>query len=415
MCPCQPKGWLVYGGPMSVDEQRLQRRQAERLVAQRRYAEAAEVYRSLLARDDTHAKAWYGIGYCYYKMGHLDQSRLSMREARRRGYLPADAMLDRIRSRIGRNEPLPPSTPAPLVAATPAPLPPAGRRAGARQIPATPATADHVVVLTQALRRLSEHRKSLRQELDALLLDTGTKAVAEDALADWPQVVAVREAHNAEELSETERIKADKRERAAREKYHTERLSHQETVERLRAAYDAIDSELKSLRERTKAVEQEISAAKAGIKAALHAGTGISTRGDTPMVRFREAKEGAEKSRAKLAARLDEIKTAAHVEADKLRTEEANWRIDRERLIRDIDNAQAATEQAAARARQAHEAHQARLLELGRTIAGAGKNLPFLSESIAQADRLQRAIASNEADIAEKQQILQREGPTAGH
>lgn len=398
---------------MSVDEQKVQRRQAERLVAQRRYEEAAAIYRALLTRDDTHAKSWYGIGYCFYKLGNLDQSRLSLREARRRGYLPADAMLERIRNRIGRNETLPPNTPTPIVTVTPVPLSPANRRSAAKSTPGAPPGEDHVVVLTQALRRLNEHKESLRQELDALLLDTGAKATAEPALENLPEVAAVRDAHNAEQLAETEHIKADKRERAAREKYHAERVSHQEHVERLRAAYEPIEAGLKTLREKLEAVDQEIGAAKAGIKAALQAGTGISSREDSPIVRFREAKEGAEKSRAALAARLEEVKAAAHREADKLRAEEANWQMDRERLIREIDRAQAASEQAAARVRHAHDAHQARLRELGRAAANAAKKLPSLREFVAQAERLERAMASNEADIAEKQRILNRNGRAA--
>lgn len=267
--------------------------------------------------------------------------------------------------------------------------------------------------LTRCWQRLADHKESLRQDLDALYLETGAKAAEQDALADWPQVAAVREAHNAEELAETEHIKAEKRERTAREKYHAERIAHQERVERLRAVYEPIDAELKTLRERIGAVDQEIAAAKAGINAALHAGTGVSTRETSPLVRFREAKEGAENSRAKLAARLEELKAAAHIEAHKLRTEEAAWQVDRERLIRDIDNAHAVTEQAAARARQVNEACRALVRELGRAVADGSKRLPSLSESIAQAERLQRAIASNEADIEEKQRILIREGQVA--
>lgn len=401
---------------MSVDEQKVQRRQAERLVAQRRYEEAAEIYRALLARDDTHAKSWYGIGYCFYKLGNLDQSRLSLREARRRGYLPADAMLERIRNRIGRNDAVAPNTSTPIVTITPLPAPPASRRPAATPaLVAAPPGEDHVAVLTQSLRRLHEHKESLCRELDALLLDAGVKAAAETALACLPEVAAVRDAGNAEQLAETEHIKAEKRERAAREKYRAERVSHQERVERLRAAYEPIETELKTLREKLHAVDQEIMAAKAGIKAALHAGTGIATREDTPIVRFREAKEGAEKSRAVLAARLDEVKAAAHGEADKLRAEEANWQVDRERLIREIENAQAASEHAAARLNQAHGTHQNRLRELGRAALRASGKLPHLAESTAQADRLQRAMASNEADIAEKQRILHRDGRSVKH
>ena len=393
---------------MSVDEMKYQRKQAERLVAQKRYEEAAELYRLLLVQDDTHAKAWYGIGYCYYKLGHLDQSRLSMREARRRGYVPADSILERIRVRIGRGEGQAVNTPAPIVTTTPIPEAtpqfrrPSAARANPEAVPENPRA-----VLAQAVRRLSERREALRKQLERACQEVGDMAAASEAYSKLPQWVSVQDARRAVSAAETDRIKAARDERVMRERYQQEKEAHLERADRLRSAYDPLESELKTLRERIQAVDQEIAAARAGISAAMHAGTSISNRKDSPITRFREAKEGADRSRNVLTERLEEVKNAAHVHLDKIRQEEAVWRLDRERLIREIDAATAAGESAANKAGEAARIYSVMACELGRVLAGADGMHEGWDDSLSLIRRLQKELAACDSELNEKRHLLE--------
>jgi tetratricopeptide (TPR) repeat protein len=82
------------------------RKRAERFVLNGEYVRALEVYRAMLASDGPNPKAWYGIGYTYYKLGRLDQSEAALRAAREGGYWPARTMLDRIaRHRMPQSTP----------------------------------------------------------------------------------------------------------------------------------------------------------------------------------------------------------------------------------------------------------------------------------------------------------------------
>lgn len=70
------------------------RKRAERFVLEGEYVRALEVYRAVLANDGPNPKAWYGIGYTYYKLGRFDQSEAALREAHDGGYTPAKRILD---------------------------------------------------------------------------------------------------------------------------------------------------------------------------------------------------------------------------------------------------------------------------------------------------------------------------------
>ncbi|MCP4640539.1 MAG: tetratricopeptide repeat protein [bacterium] len=73
------------------------------LVKEGKYAEAVPLFKSLLQDKPSLRDAWYGLGYCYYKDGNLEQSRLLMERAKGLGHPSADRMLRRIVERF--NEP----------------------------------------------------------------------------------------------------------------------------------------------------------------------------------------------------------------------------------------------------------------------------------------------------------------------
>ena len=70
--------------------------EAERLVHKERYREAGERYGKLLRGHKSIPEAWYGVGYCHYKLGELEKSRRALLNAREMGYEAARALLEHV-------------------------------------------------------------------------------------------------------------------------------------------------------------------------------------------------------------------------------------------------------------------------------------------------------------------------------
>ncbi|HNR31329.1 MAG TPA: tetratricopeptide repeat protein [Candidatus Hydrogenedentes bacterium] len=397
---------------MTRDELRSERERAERLVVDKRYAEAAEVYRTVLAQDDTYAKAWYGIGYCYYKLGNLDQSRLSMREARRRGYGPAEYMLRRIHQRVAVGA----DAPA-LATATPAILPDPGTPQGESREPLqTPSgSGTSGAVVAQAMRRLSASRDALRKQLDDLCLSLATKAEALDGASDWPETAAVREARAG--LEHAERQLKDRRDllRQAHEGYQQKKAARRSRIDKLREAVTPLEAAVNDAQEKIAAITAEIAAADEGIRAALKAGTGIASRTDSPIHRFEEARAGAAKSLAAAGRQLETAIAARGKDGSRLQAAEHAWRKERAMLKQDIIAIQAGCAHAEKQAEAARASYKDALCRLGRVALGAAKRLPPLAEQCAEGKRLVREIAEAEAALEEKRRLWDRAGGTAGH
>lgn len=399
---------------MTRQELHTERKRAEQLVAERRYAEAADVYRGVLAQDDSHAKAWYGIGYCYYKLGNLDQSRLSLREARRRGYQPADAMLRRIHDRIAAGVDTPAlTTPPPIVT----PMPASGSRqvCGGKMGAALGAKGEADVVLAQAVRRLAARKEALRKQLDDLCLALAPKAEMLDVAAEWPQTVALRQARTALETAERQLKERRKLLRQAREAYQKKKAYRRERIDRFKEAVAPFEAAVQAAEEKNAAIKEEIAAAEEGIRAAVKAGTGVATRRDSPIARFEDARAGASLSLAAATRELEDAIAARAEKAEKVEAEQRAWREERERLKQNLEDIQAGCLHAEKQAEAARVAYRDALSHLGRFALAASERLPQLAEYFVEGEHLLRAIAEVESELDEKRGKWEREGSAASH
>jgi len=73
---------------------------ASNLVQQGRFQEAAEICRSLLEQNPAHIGAWYGAGYCYYKLGRLKQSQAILKKAAEMGHKDAALLLAKVAAKM---------------------------------------------------------------------------------------------------------------------------------------------------------------------------------------------------------------------------------------------------------------------------------------------------------------------------
>lgn len=399
---------------MTRSQLHAERKRAEQLVAEQRYTEAAEIYRAVLAEDDSHARTWYGMGYCFYKLGNLDQSRLSLREAYRRGYGPADVMLRRIRDRIAADA----GAPA-LVAASPVvtPRPASGLREmrGGKQ-PAAPETRNEAeAVQAQSVRRLLAHKEALRAQLDDLCLSLALKAEVLRATAAWPQTIALRQARAALEKAERDLEERGKLLRQAREKYHKKKAGHRERLAQFKETLAPFEAAVQAAQAKNVAIQAEITAAHEGIRAALQAGTGIADRKDSPVARFEEARAGAAQSLAKAERELEEALAARAEHALALQTEEHAWRKERGRLKQNIQEVETGCLHAEKTAEAARAAYRDALRNLGRAALMAPDQLPQLAERCAEGEHLLRAIAEAGGKLDRKRDRPERKSSAGGH
>lgn len=209
---------------MRLPDLRKLRKRAEQLVVEGQYDDAAALYRGVLAAGDANGKAWYGLGYAYYKLGRAPQALLALREASERGYAPAARMLAHITRKQARAEedyPFPVFDDAPeAVSRQPVP------RDGAREN-------------VDEMRRKLAHRV---EELDAFLDRLGARALTLDAYADWEvlrEVRRVEAAHEAAAVALVERRRAWKAVEARLAKARDGGCTEEETVMRARAAAEA--------------------------------------------------------------------------------------------------------------------------------------------------------------------------------
>jgi len=69
---------------------------ASGLAVQGEYSMATRMFQSVVARNEKRRDAWYGLGYCYYKMGDYQQSALVLRRAALLGNSSAPILLRKI-------------------------------------------------------------------------------------------------------------------------------------------------------------------------------------------------------------------------------------------------------------------------------------------------------------------------------
>ena len=174
------------------------RKRAERLVLEGEYLRALEVYRAVLASDDGNPKAWYGIGYTYYKLGRHDQSEAALREASNGGYWPARQILNRLQV---RGEDKAGAAPSERIGEEPlfargAPPPP--RQSG-------------------ALAGLRHERRHRKEELIAFLDRLASRAMATPGYLTDADCAEVNKAHGTHEVA-GEHLKTCRRALSALEK-----------------------------------------------------------------------------------------------------------------------------------------------------------------------------------------------------
>ncbi len=66
---------------------------ATRFVREGKYDEAIDLYKSIMAEDAVHRDAYYGLGFCYYKLGQLPESQTMLRMAADMGHPAAKGLL----------------------------------------------------------------------------------------------------------------------------------------------------------------------------------------------------------------------------------------------------------------------------------------------------------------------------------
>jgi uncharacterized membrane protein YjgN (DUF898 family) len=76
---------------------------ASGLALQGEYSMATRMFQSVVARNEKRRDAWYGLGYCYYKMGDYQQSALILRRAALLGNPSAPVLLRKIARRAPRD------------------------------------------------------------------------------------------------------------------------------------------------------------------------------------------------------------------------------------------------------------------------------------------------------------------------
>ena len=72
-----------------------------RLVREGKYPEAADFYRSVVTQELIHRDAFYGLGYCYFRMGRYEESYAMLGIAVEMGHPTAEHLLKKVREHLG--------------------------------------------------------------------------------------------------------------------------------------------------------------------------------------------------------------------------------------------------------------------------------------------------------------------------
>jgi len=66
------------------------------LAKQARYAESVRILRGIIAEDESNAEAWYGLAYCYYKVGNFAPAKMLAERATALGNTSAPALVEKL-------------------------------------------------------------------------------------------------------------------------------------------------------------------------------------------------------------------------------------------------------------------------------------------------------------------------------
>lgn len=75
-----------------------------RLVKDGRYAEASDFFRSVVSEVLTHRDAFYGLGYCFLKLGKYEESYIMLGIAAEMGHPGVEGLLNKVRKALGIRE-----------------------------------------------------------------------------------------------------------------------------------------------------------------------------------------------------------------------------------------------------------------------------------------------------------------------
>lgn len=78
------------------------KRRAQIMVKEGAFGEALKIFRELCATDDSRASAWFGVGYCCYRLGNFSKSRPALERARDLGHPQAARFIAKIEKHSGR-------------------------------------------------------------------------------------------------------------------------------------------------------------------------------------------------------------------------------------------------------------------------------------------------------------------------
>jgi tetratricopeptide (TPR) repeat protein len=70
------------------------------LVRSNKFGDAAKLYRAIVEQDRMARDAWYGLGYCYYKMGQFAESKVLLDKAVNLGHKSAAALLQKVEMKL---------------------------------------------------------------------------------------------------------------------------------------------------------------------------------------------------------------------------------------------------------------------------------------------------------------------------
>ncbi|HOZ47913.1 MAG TPA: tetratricopeptide repeat protein [Candidatus Hydrogenedentes bacterium] len=66
------------------------------LAKQARYAESVRILRSIVADHEENSEAWYGLAYCYYRVGNLNPAKALAQRAMQLGNPSAPSLISKI-------------------------------------------------------------------------------------------------------------------------------------------------------------------------------------------------------------------------------------------------------------------------------------------------------------------------------
>ncbi|HOV32567.1 MAG TPA: hypothetical protein PLX23_04310 [Candidatus Hydrogenedens sp.] len=89
------KSYLSFSSDIKVRS-----REASALVSRGKLIEAIALYRWICEENPEHRDAYYGLGFCYYKLGDLNRSRWMLEKAVELGHPTAIKLLSKVEQKI---------------------------------------------------------------------------------------------------------------------------------------------------------------------------------------------------------------------------------------------------------------------------------------------------------------------------